>query len=175
MDNDWYWIVMRFLHIGPGTFWVGASLVMAVFLEPAITDSGPAGGTVMHNLVDKRKFSIAMGLSSWVTVLAGAALYWRTSLHFNEDWITTGYGTLLTVGSIAAIIALLIGTFGIARVAARLNALGSSISKTGSPPDAADVATLNSLQERLRLLSRVDAALLVVAIATMAVARYVTF
>jgi len=175
VDNDWYWIVMRFLHIVPGAFWVGASLVVAIFLEPSIAASGPAGGTVMQQMVDKRKFSMAMGLSSWVAVLAGAALYWRTSLHFNEDWMTTGYGTMLTVGSVAAIVAVLLGTFGIARVAANMNELGRSISQSGGPPNAADLTKLSGLQERLRLLSRIEAVLLVVAITTMAVARYVSF
>jgi hypothetical protein len=175
VDNDWYWIVMRFLHIVPGTFWVGASIMMAVFIEPSFAASGPAGGQVMEQLVEKQKFSAAMGLTSWVAVVAGIALYWRTSMHFNEDWITTGVGTLLTVGGVAAIIALLMGTFGNARVGKALTEQGKALQAAAGPPQEPELARMRGLQAQMRLLSRIEAVLLVIAIGTMAIARYVSF
>lgn len=44
-------IVMRFIHIVAGVFWVGAAFVVVRFILPTASAAGPAGGQFMQQLL----------------------------------------------------------------------------------------------------------------------------
>ena len=60
-------------------FWTGTVIMLAFFLEPVVRAAGPSGGQIMHGLMEGRKLGICLMLAGWATILAGAAVFWRTS------------------------------------------------------------------------------------------------
>ena len=94
---NWYMIIFRLLHIVIGAVWVGTGVFVAFFLEPVVSGLGPDGGKVMNALQTTRKLSEAEMLAGITTVVAGAALYWRVSAHFNSDWVKSSTGKTLSL------------------------------------------------------------------------------
>ena len=82
-------------------------------------------------------------------------------------------GRVYGAGGVFAILAILIGVTVNMPTAKRLGALMASIQASGGPPSPEQQGVLQALQARLGTAVRVVAALLVLATAAMAVARYV--
>ena len=164
--------VLRFIHIMAGIFWTGTVIMLAFFLEPVVRAAGPSGGQIMHGLMEGRKLGICLMLAGWATILAGAAVFWRTSAHLNGDWMSTNIGTAYSIGAVAAIAAALVGSVVSAPAARQLAVIGGRLRTTDGPPSAEDLLTLSVLQKRLQVASRVGAVLLIGAAACMAMARY---
>ena len=98
-------ILLRLVHIGAGVFWAGAAVMIAAFVEPAVKESGPEGGRFMQRLVRGQRLSTYMSLSSLATALSGLILYWPVSGHLSVQWLTSGPGLTLTIGSVAGLLA----------------------------------------------------------------------
>ncbi len=173
MDSDWYLVVIRLIHIVFGVLWVGAAIFLAGLLEPTIVDLGKDGGRVMDNLVRKRKLPVYMSLTSILTIVGGVLLYWRMSDHFDSEWLKSGPGLTLTVGSVAAIIAGVMGAAINSPTAKQMHAVGQRMQAAAGPPAAEDIAEMGRLQKRLSSAARIEAVLLLLATATMAAGRYI--
>jgi hypothetical protein len=171
MDH-WVFVWLRLLHILAGVFWTGTAVFVALFLEPVVRGSGPAGGAVMHGLMQERHLSHYLTGAAWTTILAGIPVYWRTSGQLNGGWITSDPGLGYTAGALLAVGALLLGQFVNGPTAKRMGALGARLQQAGGPPTAAQAAELAALRTRLRHAARLGAGLLMLATAAMAVARY---
>jgi uncharacterized membrane protein len=169
-----YMLVFRVVHIVGGIFWVGSAFFVTVFLEPTVGELGPAAGPVMTHLMERRKVGqIITGIGAF-TVIGGLFLYWRdwhTYASFG-DWIGSAFGAVLTVGAVAAIAALAVGSAGIPPTINQMNALGKEMAEAGGPPPPEKMATMASLQHRLKVISRTDLVLLTIAIFCMATAQY---
>lgn len=169
-----YMLVFRVLHIVSGIFWVGSAFFVTVFLEPTAADLGPDAGPVMAHLMEKRKVGqIITGIAAF-TVIGGLFLYWRdwhTYASFSV-WIHSAVGGVLTLGAVCAIAAFFVGTGGIPPTINKMNALGKEMAATGGPPAPEQMASMASLQHRLKIISRTDLALVTIAILAMATARY---
>ncbi|MBC8089827.1 MAG: hypothetical protein H7Z40_21410 [Phycisphaerae bacterium] len=72
-------LVLRVVHILAGIFWLGAGLMTSLFLVPALSSAGAAGGAVMQALR-------ARGLMTWMPVAAGLTMFSGTRLF----WIASG-------------------------------------------------------------------------------------
>lgn len=131
MDIDM--IVLRTIHILSGTFWVGTAFFFVLFFEPTLKAAGPAGGTVMGRLMLTR-FPMAMVFSSILTVAAGFLLYLIDSGGFQIHWISTSSGVTMTIGSVAGILAFLLGLTVQMPASARMAALQGEIQAAGGPP-----------------------------------------
>ncbi|MBI1801340.1 MAG: hypothetical protein HYR71_06900 [Chloroflexi bacterium] len=171
-DMDGIMLVLRLIHIVAGAFWVGAAIMVAGYIEPTVRATAPNSQKFMQRLL-AGNFPATVATAALLTILAGLLLYWRDSGGFQINWITTSQGLILTLGALAAIGA---GTEGFAVInptTRRLGALGAEITASGAPPTAGQMAEVSSLQDRLRRTGRRDAVLLVVAVAAMAIWRYV--
>lgn len=91
-------IVLRLLHILAGVLWVGAALVNAFFLSPTVAATDDAGQKVMAHLMGEARLSARITLASYITVLAGAALYWIDSQGLSSAWISSGPGIGFALG-----------------------------------------------------------------------------
>ncbi len=162
--------VLRLLHIVFGVFWAGSAFFMAVLLEPRLRTLGPPiQRPVMQALVPV--LLPAMIGSSLITLLAGLVLALLLSGGQLGAFVTSGWGWAMVFGLLASFAAAIVG-FGVnTPTAKRMERLGNSIQ--GRPPTPAEVQELGTLSQRLTLFSRLSAALLLLAVATMAVARYV--
>jgi hypothetical protein len=143
-----------------------------LFLEPAAKATAPGSGQFMQHLISRRHLPVYMSISSLLTVVAGGLLYWHSSGRFNLNWITSGPGSVYTIGSVVAIVVFFVGLFMIKPRAERLGGLGHEIGAAGGVPTSAQAAELQKLGREMALIGRVDAALLLVALLSMATARY---
>lgn len=167
--------LLRLVHVAAGILWAGAAISYLFFVKPSVTAIGAAGPQFMKNLMERRKYPIFMMVTSLLTVLAGGALYWVFSGGFRLAYMTTGAGLGFTIGSVAALIAFLFGAFGIGPTSAKMGALGGQIAASGQGPTPEQIAQMKSLEKRLNFAEQVDFIMLVIAMLTMATARYWNF
>jgi hypothetical protein len=165
-------IVLRTIHIGAGVLWVGGSALFFFFLEPTMNKLGPDAERFIDEVMNKRKAPIYFLVSSTLTVIGGAILYWRDSSGLNIDWITSPGGLAFTVGGIAAILGWLGGNLLIPTTVMKLSAVGGQMKAAGGPPSPDLLSRLHALQERLHTIGLVDLVLLGIAVLGMASARY---
>ena len=165
-------LILRLLHIVLGVFWAGTLIFLAAFLVPSVKDVGPDGAKVMAAL-QRRRFLDVMPIVAALTILSGLWLYWRMSGGFNPAWVTSPIGLALGIGGLLALVAFGIGV-GIMRPAAlRAGALAELVAQSPEGMDrSAQLSTVQRLRRRSATAGRLVAALLTVATALMAVARY---
>lgn len=165
-------IALRLLHILSGVFWAGTLFFIVTFLEPSVRAAGPEGGRVMQRLQQRHYLDI-MPVIAGLTILSGLALYWRVSVGFSVEWVTSPLGLSFTVGGLAAIVAFVVGVFVMRAAALRAGALGQSLEQlTQGPAREAQLAQVQALRRRAATSARWVAALLAIGVIGMAVARY---
>jgi uncharacterized membrane protein len=169
-----FMIVFRFFHIFAGAFWFGSAALFSVFLGPAAAEVGPSSGPLFANLVNKRKLAKVITGSGGITVLAGLIIYWHDWHLYGSfsTWIGTPFGKVLTVGAIAAIIAMVEGAVKVGRNVERLVHVGGEIAAVEGPPPPELLGRMQALQQEIKRASIIDLVLLVIAITAMSTARY---
>lgn len=171
---DWYMLVLRLVHIPSGVLWVRGSLAFLWFVGPAVGAAGPEGGKVMRELVLRTRWVLVVSLAAGLTTLSGLLMYWRDSGGLRVEWIQTGMGLMLTIGGLAGLVAAYFGPQ-VGQAGKKLAELGERVAMAGGPPSAEDQAEMGRLQEQMQSYGSIAAVLLVIAVLTMAGARYVTF
>ena len=165
-------LVLRFVHIVGGVFWVGAVFLMVGFIFPTVRETGPTGGRFMQELMQRRRLSVFMNSAAGLTMLSGFIMYGRITAATNGAWAGTRAGMTLGIGGLATILAAIIGGAIVGRGGARLANLSQTIQASGGAPSPEQGAEIGRLQARMGKAMRVVAALLFVAVTTMATARY---
>jgi len=173
--NIYLLILLRLTHVVAGILWGGAAVYYLFFVKPSVKAIGPAGPQFMQNLAQRRKLPLFMIGTSLLTVMAGGILYWFSSGGFSAAWIVSGPGIGFTLGSLAALIAFLVGGLGIGPTSAKMGALGGQIATSGSGPTPEQAGAMQAMEKRLNFAEQVDFVMLVIAMLTMATARYWTF
>lgn len=168
-------ILLRILHIGAGVFWVGAALVSVAFITPAARASGPEGQRFVRTLMVERRLTLAVNVSSWLTIGAGALLYLRDSGGLQMSWITSGVGLGFSIGALAALVSVLLGMTVLGPTARRIGALGAAMQAGNGPASAERQAELSRLNARMGVATRINVVLLTIALLCMATARYWSF
>ena len=169
---DAFMSILRIIHIGGAILWCGAVFMSVAFLMPAAKAMGPEGGKFMRQLFATNKYPVVINAIAGLSVLSGLILYDKVSVHFKMAWITSGYGMMITIGGIAAIIALLYASIVIRPKASRLVVLGGEIEAGGAPPSPEQQAELGKLQAGMGMAMQVLAGMLAISVVCMAVARY---
>jgi uncharacterized membrane protein len=167
---DIYMIILRLIHILSGIFWVGTAFFFVLFFEPTIKAAGTAGGTVMGQLTLTR-FPMVMASSSILTVAAGFLMYLIDSGGFQINWISTPSGVAITIGSVAGILAFLLGLTVQMPTSARMAGLQKEIQAAGGPPTRSQMEEIHVLLDRISDASRWGAVLMVITVLGMAIAR----
>lgn len=173
--NAYLLISLRLIHVFAGALWIGAAIFYLFFIKPTVKSIGPAGPQFMQSLTTRARYPMFMVSVSLLTVLAGGALYLITSGGFNPTWLRSGSGIGFTIGSVAALVAFLVGTFGIGPTAGSMGALGQKMAQAGEPPTPEQMNTMHSLERRLRQAEVIDFVMLTLSMLTMATARYWVF
>lgn len=168
---DVYVLVLRLVHIFGGVFWAGGTFILAGYVEPTVRKAGPDGGKFMQRFAQSG-FTQAMSVAAIANVVAGLLLYWKDSGGLQLVWITTGAGIAFTIGGLAGLASAVIG-FAITGSASRqLAEVGKQIATAGGPPASEMLAQMQVLQNKLRRGGQINAALMVVALFGMSIARY---
>lgn len=169
---DWTLVILRFLHVVLGAYWAGVIIFTALYLDPSVRASGPAGGQVMGQLVARGHLT-ALPVVALVTILSGVDLLRRVSAGFDPAFMSTPFGVALSIGGLSAIVAFLIGVIIMRPTAMKVMALSQAAMQTPEGPARdAQLAAVAPLRSRATLTLRVVAALLGVTVTAMAVARY---
>ncbi|HZY44153.1 MAG TPA: hypothetical protein VFF70_05310 [Anaerolineae bacterium] len=167
---DVYMIILRVIHILAGVLWAGWAFVSVAFIEPATRAVGPEGGKFMQALSGKTKLIPAMLISPLLVIITGVLMYWKVSDGLSGSWLGSPAGLALTIGSLAGILAFVLG-FVINRPAAEhMAALSREMQSAGKPPSPEQMAELRAQQQRLSKGGWYGAILLGIAVIGMALA-----
>lgn len=162
-------ITLRILHIVFGVFWAGSAIFFAAILQPRLhTLDLPVRLRVLGALIPV--MGPVLISSAVVTILAGTALALRMRWDNLEAFVDTGWGIAMLVGLAASVGAITSGITMIRR-AGRMVKLGGAVVDGSASPEVAEQVTL--IGARLPRLARSTAVMVLVAIVTMAVARFV--
>jgi uncharacterized membrane protein len=165
-------LALRLIHIVSGVFWAGAVFLMVGFIFPSVRDAGPGAAPFMQQ-VQRRRLPVFMNAAAGLTMLSGLILYGRAIAMTDGAWARTNSAMLFGIGGLATIIAAIIGGAFVSRSGVRLGKLGEAIQATGRPPSAEQAAEMAALQVKMGKAMRIVAALLLIAVITMATARYI--
>jgi len=168
-------IVLRFVHVVASVCWAGGGFIFFLFVEPTAKALAPTGMQFVEHMVTKRRFSVFMVVSSTLTLLSGALLFWQDASGQWLDWMRTGPGLGFTLGSVVGVVVYLIGMFGVNPRALRMAKIGQEIQTAGGPPTPAQGAELQRLDREMSRLGLADFALVALSLALMATARYWLF
>jgi hypothetical protein len=165
-------IVLRLVHVLCGVFWAGTVLFVVTFLEPSVRAAGPDGAKVMQAML-KRHYLTAMPLVAGLTILSGLDLLRRVSDGFSPAWFASRPGITLTAGSVASLIAFGIGILIMRPANLQAGSLSQQAAAAQGPERESILSRAQVLRRRGTVSARWVAALLTLAVATMAVTRYV--
>lgn len=168
-------IALRLLHIGAGVFWTGSIAFLTLVLEPRYRAQGTQSlRRAMRPLMPV--MGPALLAASLATIASGAVMaLWLHGLD-SRFYLGTGWGWTLLVGAAASVAALLVGDGLVRLERRRLEALGAALAQRtleGDPPGRDEARRIERIEARLWLLGRINFALVTIAVAAMAVARYV--
>jgi uncharacterized membrane protein len=162
-------LLFRLLHIFAGVLWVGGVVFVALFIQPAVRATGPAGGQVMGYLLTKTRLATYFPAVAGLNVLAGLFLMWR-DVSGGGNWAATRSGMTISIGALAAILAFIIGG---AMVGRSMGEISRILVASGGPPQGDAATRLAALQARVQSGTKIVLPLLIVAVIAMAVGRYV--
>lgn len=164
-------IVARLVHISTAVFWGGAILFVNFLLGPSVTSVGPEGAKVMQELI-RRKYFETIIVAATLTILSGLYLMDVDSDHFSAAWFATRFGQGLSTGMLAALIAYVIGVFGVRPALYRMLALGGEMMKAPAEQREGIQAQMAVARGRLMSMGMIGTVMLLIAIFAMAVSRY---
>jgi hypothetical protein len=166
-------ITLRLIHVFAGIFWAGGVFFFARFVLPAIEGSGAGGRKVMQQLMVKQKIGIAIPVAALLTVLSGFTMYALNTSASSGVWMHSRPGIAYGVGGIGGLVALVMGAAMIGPSLERVVKLELAADTDGRAITRDEGATIAQLNRRAEVGTRVATVALLVAIAAMAVARYV--
>jgi uncharacterized membrane protein len=163
-----YMVVFRVIHVMLAIAWGGGLFLLVVFLQPTAKAIGPAAGPFMRELLAVRH------LSDWLLRIAGAAIVAGGFLYWHDMQAFGGLGDFLglTIGALAAIVAVAIGAALTRPVRERSLAIGAQIAQAGGQPPPELVQELAALQAKGRSFAILNLALVSLAAFAMSTARY---
>lgn len=165
-------LVLRLVHILGGIFWVGSMIFTSFFLMPALRSSPAVAGQVMAGLQKRRLFTF-LPIVALLTILSGIRLLWIVSVGFSEAYLSTATGRMFSASAVAAIVAFLLSVLVSRPGFVRVGRLGATLSTTTDEGAKQRIsAEMQRLSRRVSAANAIVAALLLLAAAGMATARY---
>ena len=163
-------VVLRILHIVFSLFWVGIVFYMILILMPRLRALGPTiQNPLMKALTPVQTRYILV--SAIVTVLSGVALTLIMRWGSLGMLFSTGWGWSMVIGFITTLVAAILGFGVVIPTGRRMEAIGSSIKER--PPKPEEAQQLQKLGARMGTLLFTNSILLLIAVVTMSVARFV--
>jgi uncharacterized membrane protein len=164
-------IVLRFAHVFFGALWIGMMAFQTFFLGPTMAEMGPDGGKVMGGLM-RRRLPIVMPLMGLIAIVSGLWMFQRDSGGNMGAFMATPVGKAFGWGGLSAILAFLVGVVAMRPLMMRMMKLGQSLASAPPQDRQAQAAELQRLRSRADVLAKVVTVLMLLALAAMAVARY---
>lgn len=157
-------LLARAVHVLGGVFWAGSALLMSWVIFPVGVRHAPEGAGRWIGMIARKAGPLA-GISALLTVLSG--IYLMLTLHPHDR---SPSGMVLQAGAVAAVLSFFVGFF-IGRPAGQK--LVQLIGQQSSTPSPSELAQGAGLRKRAALSSGLTATLLLLAVLSMAIFRYV--
>jgi hypothetical protein len=165
-------IVLRLVHVVSGALWVGMMAFTTFFLMPAVQEVGPDGGKVMA-AVQRRGIMTLMPILAIAALISGFWLYIRAGAGMPAEFGRSPAGMAFGLGGLAALVAWVLGMAVLRPSMTKAMALGQSLGPSTSAEERQRImGEAQRLRERAAKASKGVAHLLFLALAAMAVARY---
>jgi hypothetical protein len=163
-------VILRVVHVVSGIYVAGSYLFLVPILEPRLKRLGSAiQSPVMRSLMPI--LTPVNGLSFIILLGTGVAMTLILRWGALNTLFVTGWGWAMIVGLVATVAASVVG-FGILMpTGLRMERLGRSFE--GRAPKPEEGQQIQQLSARVETLSRVNFALIMIALATMIISRYV--
>lgn len=164
------YLLIRVIHVLMGAVWVGWTLFLVLFLQPAVLETGAEGAKVMA-AVERKGFVAGIPIVAVLSILSGLWLYWRYTAGFTPSISQSHAGMAFGAGGVLAIISAILGGAVVSRLAKKANTLSQ---EAATMPEGASrttkVAGALELRKRMLSITKIIAVLLVATIALMAIA-----
>jgi uncharacterized membrane protein len=169
-----FYLVFRFFHIVAGVLWVGSAFLFVAFIGPSAAEVGPAAGPLLTAAVKKRRAVKVITVLGGINVLAGWILWLKNMSVYGSvgDWVTSRFGLVITIGGVLATISAFVGAMGVGLNVERLIDVGNEIAASGGPPSAEQQGRIDQLSSSVEQHGKTDLVLLLLAVISMATARY---
>jgi uncharacterized membrane protein len=165
-------IILRLIHILFGAFWVGTATFMAFFLIPSLRGDPQTLGKV-GQAMNARGVHKWLGIAAVLTLLSGLWMLWIVSGGDIATYARTRHGHGFTTAGGLAILAFLGGLFFARPAGLKAGELGAKLAAATDPAEkqrlAAEVAAMG---KRAGIAGAIVVSLLILAVAGMAVSRY---
>ena len=155
--------VLRLLHIVGGLFWVGAAVLVSLYIEPTAERSGADGTGFLRNLYRETNLPRMIPLAAIITTVAGLLLF--EMLSYSRA-MSSPMSIVLTVGAAFGLLAFLHGIFAVWRPAGQY----ASALKAGDVDDG----IVSELEAKIRRNGRISMWLALISLVLMAGARYIS-
>lgn len=167
-------VVFRVIHVLLAIAWGGALFLLVFFLQPTAKAIGPAAGPFMRELLVVRHLTDWILRIAGATIVAGGFLYWHDVQLYDDlgDFLGSAFGLWLTIGALAALIAVGIGASATKPTLERQLAVAGQIAQAGDQASPELRQELAALQARGRNLAKVNLTLVAIAAFAMSTARY---
>ena len=163
--------VFRLLHIISGVIWIGAGIILSMYIEPVLTKSGVDSSKFMRYLYTKSGFDKLMPIVAILTTVAGLVLFWLVTDGFGSvDYMRSGQGIVLSIGALFGLLAF---GHGFAALGNMTRKYGLLVAEAGDNPNSDQASALQALEQKLMRHGRISMWLGVLALVFMAGARYV--
>ena len=170
--TDWTQITLRLLHIFAGVFWAGTLFFVYQFLAPALGGSGAAGDIVVQQLMLKRKMGIAIPMTALLTVLTGAAMYWRNISLSSGAWAHSRAAGVYGLGAFTGIVSLIVGGTMIGPGFQAIIKIQLESQTGGTPLTPEQMNKIGGYRRRIGIAMRITTLGLAITVITMAIGRY---
>jgi len=161
--------LLRIIHVVFGIYLAGSYLFVVPILEPRLRRLGPAiEGPVMRAIMPV--MTPLNGISFIIVIVTGVAMTLILRWGALDTLLVSGWGWAIIIGSVATLAIVIIGFGILSPTGARLGKLGRSIE--GRAPTPSESQQLQQLSARVDMFSRINLALVIIALATMLAARY---
>ena len=167
-------MILRIIHIFSGVFWVGFAFFNIGFLQPTVKATGAEGQKTMQYLTQKTRLLSTVYATATLTMVSGLIMYWMI-LGFRFSAVLSGYGIVLTIGSIAGVIAWIYAVVVIRGIFNRMQTIGQEIQAQGGPPTPEQVTQMQALVARLGKVGQIATVFLVITLLGMSMAQYTPF
>ena len=161
-------VILRLLHIVPGTAWVGSALFLAFVLQPALAKTGPPHAAALMENILKPMLIILHG-SAIMTIVFGVIMAFRVRDPLFDFLWSTNWGTMIWLGFLFAVVGYAMGIVaGI--INKKMADIGASLQGPPTPEQATD---MTQYRDRAILLAKIASLLVVASVVSMVLAQHV--
>lgn len=166
-------LAVRLLHVVLSGLWLGAAVLLSLYLVPMIQQDRSSGGEVLSALV-RRGLVTYMAAIGGTTVVTGLYLYWRFTGGLDPAITSTSAGLMFGLGGVLGLAAVIIGGALVGRAAKRAAEITARAMSLPDGPERTSLLGERAASiDRLANTGRLASALLVASMALMALGHYV--